>query len=155
MWVLLLIQDMEPPPELLHISPGRVGQPRRCVTVPAFQYGVRSARVHLYHCWLQSRPDFCCSLLFFSTRVHQQGAPDGLGEPPRHIKVVARDAVEVCLCINQPDEFGGHQEGARGVLQGGGGGVGSKFLMAWNFISTMPSSAAGDILCGNYLLPRR
>ena len=40
---------------------------------------------------------------------------DGLSEPPRHVVVVSRFAVEGYLLINQPDVFGGHPERARGA----------------------------------------
>ena len=53
-------------------------------------------------------------------RVHKKGLLDGLSEPPRHVVVVSRFSVEGYLLINQPDVFGGHPEGARGVLQCGG-----------------------------------
>ena len=120
MLVLPLIQGLEVPPDILHIGPRRVGRPHGCVAVPAFQYSVRSVRVCLSCCRIQERPDRCCSLLKSSPRVHQQGDPDGLGDVPRHVMVVTRVAAEGCPHINQPDGFGGHPEGERGALRGGG-----------------------------------
>ena len=119
---------MEVPPYLLHICPGRVGRPHVPVPVPEFQYGVRSVQVRLSGFWLQARPDYCCGLLGSSPRVHQEGAPDGLGEAPRHVAVVARVVFEGLPLLNQPYGVEGHPEGVRGELQGGGGS-GSKFLM--------------------------
>ena len=45
---------------------------------------------------------------------------DGLSEPPRHVVVVSRFAVEGYLLINQPDVFGGNLEGSSRALQSGG-----------------------------------
>ena len=65
-------------------------------------------QVRLSQLWIQARPNFCCGLFGLSMRFKKQGAPDSLGEAPRHVVVVTRVAAEVCLLVNQPDGFGEH-----------------------------------------------
>ena len=51
---------------------------------------------------------------------------------------MARVEAEECPLVNHSDGFGGHPEGVRGVIQGGG--VGSKLFRVGNFLSTPLSS---------------
>ena len=90
MWILPLIEDLEVPPDLLHIRRGGVGRPYGCVLIPPFHNGVRSVGVRPSCGRLHTRPHLLCCLLRSSTGVYHEGLVDGSGDPPHHVVAVAR-----------------------------------------------------------------
>ena len=139
-WLLPLIEGLVVTPNLLHIRPGGAGHLHVCVTIPTFQYGVRSAGVcpsRPSSSRLQKLPDFRCFLLRSPPGVHQKGPADRSGDPPHHVLTVARVLTQGLMIINQPDGILVHPGGLgqRFSL----GGTGSRVLMIWNLASAMIS----------------